>query len=166
MQDDRTGAVRLIGERARERVGGRVALQGNIDPSVLFAPPSAIRIEARAVLDSFGNHPGHVFNLGHGISQFTPPENVALEAVFSLSPDSRKLAFKAAGRLWVHSLESGESRDLTAAEGVPFWSPDSRFVGYPSQGKLKKIEATGGPKDDAGVDGHNDAAGNVSHNGS
>jgi eukaryotic-like serine/threonine-protein kinase len=77
--------------------------------------------------------------------QIPAPENVALEAVFSLSPDSRKLAFKAAGRLWVHSLESGESRDLTAAEGVPLWSPDSRFIAYPSQGKLKKIEATGGP---------------------
>jgi uroporphyrinogen decarboxylase len=62
---------------ARERVGHRVALQGNLDPSVLFAPPASIRIEARAVLDSFGNHPGHVFNLGHGISQFTPPEHVA-----------------------------------------------------------------------------------------
>jgi uroporphyrinogen decarboxylase len=63
--------------KARERVAGKVALQGNIDPSVLFAPPSTIRIEARAVLDSFGNHPGHVFNLGHGISQLTPPEHVA-----------------------------------------------------------------------------------------
>jgi uroporphyrinogen decarboxylase len=63
--------------RARERVGARVALQGNIDPNVLFAPPAAIREEARKVLDSFGNHPGHVFNLGHGISQFTPPEHVA-----------------------------------------------------------------------------------------
>jgi uroporphyrinogen decarboxylase len=63
--------------RARERVGARVALQGNIDPSVLFAPAPVIREEARKVLDSFGNHPGHVFNLGHGISQFTPPEHVA-----------------------------------------------------------------------------------------
>jgi len=63
--------------KARERVGSKVALQGNIDPSVLFAPPASIRMEARAVLDSFGNYPGHVFNLGHGISQFTPPENVA-----------------------------------------------------------------------------------------
>jgi uroporphyrinogen decarboxylase len=62
---------------ARERVGARVALQGNLDPSVLFAPPATIREEARKVLDSFGNHPGHVFNLGHGISQFTPPEHVA-----------------------------------------------------------------------------------------
>jgi len=65
-----------LGE-AREKVGTRVALQGNIDPNVLFAPPAAIRTEARAVLESFGNFPGHVFNLGHGISQFTPPENVA-----------------------------------------------------------------------------------------
>ncbi len=63
--------------RARERVGSRVALQGNLDPTVLFAPPEAVRAEARAVLDSYGNHPGHVFNLGHGISQFTPPEHVA-----------------------------------------------------------------------------------------
>ena len=63
--------------RARERVGSRVALQGNLDPTVLFASPDAIRAQARAVLDSYGNHPGHVFNLGHGISQFTPPEHVA-----------------------------------------------------------------------------------------
>ena len=63
--------------RARERVGSRVALQGNLDPTVLFAAPEAIRAQARAVLDSYGNHPGHVFNLGHGISQFTPPEHVA-----------------------------------------------------------------------------------------
>ena len=61
------------------------ALQGNIDPNVLFAPPEAIRAEVRRVLDSFGppHHypaaPGstHIFNLGHGISQFTPPEHVA-----------------------------------------------------------------------------------------
>jgi uroporphyrinogen decarboxylase len=76
--------------KARERVGGKVALQGNIDPSVLFAPPSTIRIEARAVLDSFGNFPGHVFNLGHGISQFTPPENVA-ELVDEVHRHSRTL---------------------------------------------------------------------------
>ncbi|MEO8297654.1 MAG: uroporphyrinogen decarboxylase [Burkholderiales bacterium] len=63
---------------ARERVGHRVALQGNLDPNVLFAPAAAIEAEARRVLDSFGPHPGHVFNLGHGISQFTPPEAVAV----------------------------------------------------------------------------------------
>ena len=69
---------------ARRRVGDRVALQGNLDPMALFAPPEAIQAEARAALDSFGAQRnadgslgGHVFNLGHGISQFTPPEHVA-----------------------------------------------------------------------------------------
>jgi uroporphyrinogen decarboxylase len=68
---------------ARAQVGGRVALQGNLDPNVLFAPPEAVAREARAVLDSFGRPQrpdgtwdGHIFNLGHGISQFTPPEHV------------------------------------------------------------------------------------------
>ena len=65
--------------KARAQVGGRVALQGNLDPNVLFAPPDAVREQVRAVLDSFGPpspNSGHVFNLGHGISQFTPPESV------------------------------------------------------------------------------------------
>ena len=82
--------------------------------------------------------------------QIPAPENTTLGPFPILSPDGRKLAFIAGGRLWVHSLESGESRDLTAAEDSPFWSPDSRFIGYPSQGKLKKIEATGGPSTDRG----------------
>ena len=62
--------------RARELVGDRVALQGNLDPAVLFAPPEVVAAQARQVLDAFGPHAGHVFNLGHGISQFTPPESV------------------------------------------------------------------------------------------
>ena len=68
---------------ARRRVDDAVALQGNLDPMVLFAPPEAVAAEARAVLDAFGNPlradgrcGGHIFNLGHGISQFTPPESV------------------------------------------------------------------------------------------
>lgn len=61
---------------ARERVGQRVALQGNLDPNALFAPPAAIEAEAKRVLDAFGPHNGHVFNLGHGISQFTNPDHV------------------------------------------------------------------------------------------
>ncbi len=62
---------------ARRRVGTRVALQGNLDPGALFAPPERVRQETRRVLDAHGPHPGHIFNLGHGISQFTPPENVS-----------------------------------------------------------------------------------------
>ncbi len=64
--------------RARALVGDKVALQGNLDPNVLFAPPEVVAAEARQVLDAFGAHPGHVFNLGHGISQFTPPESVSV----------------------------------------------------------------------------------------
>ena len=75
-----------IGE-ARKRVGDRVALQGNLDPVALAASPDAIRREVRAVLDDFGAHPGHVFNLGHGITPDIKPENVALlvDTVHALS---------------------------------------------------------------------------------
>jgi uroporphyrinogen decarboxylase len=66
-----------IGE-ARKRVGDRVALQGNLDPVVLAAGPEAIRREAESVLADFGPHPGHVFNLGHGITPDIDPGHVAL----------------------------------------------------------------------------------------
>ncbi|WP_396270692.1 uroporphyrinogen decarboxylase [Ideonella sp.] len=80
--------------QARAAVGHQVAFQGNLDPNVLFAPPEAIQREAIKVLDSFGrpqkadgSWDGHIFNLGHGISQFTPPEHVSalVEAVYSHS---------------------------------------------------------------------------------
>jgi len=61
---------------ARRCVGDKVALQGNMDPMALFAQPDAIQAEARRILDRFGKGSGHVFNLGHGVSQFTPPEHV------------------------------------------------------------------------------------------
>jgi uroporphyrinogen decarboxylase len=85
---------------ARHRVGGRAgtpgkALQGNLDPNVLFAPPEAIAAQTIAVLESFGkphtdtscSGPTHIFNLGHGISQYTPPEhvNVLVDTVHSHS---------------------------------------------------------------------------------
>jgi len=75
-----------IGE-ARKRVGSRMALQGNMDPMALFGTPEAIRSEAERILKAFGNGPGHIFNLGHGVSQFTSPDHVAalVEAVHSLS---------------------------------------------------------------------------------
>ena len=56
----------------------RVALQGNLDPAVLLAAPERVVAEALQVLKSFGaGHTGHVFNLGHGISQWTPPDHVS-----------------------------------------------------------------------------------------
>jgi uroporphyrinogen decarboxylase len=91
--------------RARALVGGEVggagkALQGNIDPNVLFAPPAQIEQQVARVLNSFGQPhtdpsttgPTHIFNLGHGISQFTPPEHVStlVEAVHNQSRAMRQ----------------------------------------------------------------------------
>ena len=62
---------------ARELAAGRVALQGNLDPATLLAPDQQVRAAARRVLDAFGAQPGHIFNLGHGISPKTPVDAVA-----------------------------------------------------------------------------------------
>jgi uroporphyrinogen decarboxylase len=62
---------------ARRLAAGRVALQGNLDPAALFAPPARVREAARKVIDRFGSDPGHVFNLGHGLHPRTPVESVA-----------------------------------------------------------------------------------------
>ena len=62
---------------ARKIAGERVALQGNLDPAALFAPPDRVRAAAREVIDAFGVAPGHVFNLGHGILTKTPIDSVA-----------------------------------------------------------------------------------------
>ncbi|MBZ0131338.1 MAG: uroporphyrinogen decarboxylase [Rhodocyclaceae bacterium] len=75
---------------ARKRVGDKVALQGNLDPVALFAQPEKIAQEACAILDAYGPGSGHVFNLGHGISQFTPPEHVTA-LVNAVHEHSRKL---------------------------------------------------------------------------
>jgi uroporphyrinogen decarboxylase len=73
---------------ARARVGERVALQGNLDPCILLAQPDRIRAEVEAVLRSYGNGNGHVFNLGHGILPSTPPAHAGamIDAVRELSP--------------------------------------------------------------------------------
>jgi uroporphyrinogen decarboxylase len=85
--------------QARARVGDRVALQGNLDPMVLFAEPKQIEAEVAKALESFGlphtdagQGAGHVFNLGHGISQFTPPDHVTalVQAVHDYSRAMRQ----------------------------------------------------------------------------
>jgi len=83
--------------QARARIGARCAIQGNLDPMALMAEPEQVGAEARRVLDRFGapgEGSGHVFNLGHGISQFTPPENVSalVEAVHRYSRELRSRA--------------------------------------------------------------------------
>jgi uroporphyrinogen decarboxylase len=82
---------------ARARVGHRVALQGNLDPNVLFAGPAQIEAEVVRTLESFGppmnadgSAAGHIFNLGHGISQHTPPESVEV-LVQAVHAHSRRL---------------------------------------------------------------------------
>lgn len=60
---------------ARQRVGNKVALQGNMDPSMLYAPIPRIEQEVERILGEFGHGEGHVFNLGHGIHQFADPEH-------------------------------------------------------------------------------------------
>ena len=90
---DNVKSIAAAGEKAK-------ALQGNIDPNILFAPPAQIATEVHRVLDSFGKPhtdthttgPTHIFNLGHGISQFTPPEHVSalVDAVHSHSRFLRK----------------------------------------------------------------------------
>ncbi len=72
---------------ARRRVGNKVALQGNMDPAVLYASPATIRAEVKRILKDFGDHSGHVFNLGHGITPEVDPEHarVFIEAVHEFS---------------------------------------------------------------------------------
>jgi uroporphyrinogen decarboxylase len=73
---------------ARTRVGEQVALQGNMDPTMLYASPAAIRQEVGNILESYGSGPGHIFNLGHGVTPEVNPDHVAafVDAVQELSP--------------------------------------------------------------------------------
>lgn len=86
---------------AREMTAGSVALQGNLDPIALFARPETLHQEVARVLDSYGHGPGHIFNLGHGIQQHTPPDHVAalVQAVRALSPAYHKPASPASSPL-------------------------------------------------------------------
>jgi uroporphyrinogen decarboxylase len=72
---------------ARARIGASVALQGNMDPAILYASPVSIRAEVARILKAFGTGSGHVFNLGHGITPDVDPANVAvfIESVHELS---------------------------------------------------------------------------------
>jgi uroporphyrinogen decarboxylase len=74
--------------RARDMVGSYVALQGNLDPAMLYAPPERIRSGVRTILEKFGEGPGHIFNLGHGILPDIPVEHAKafVQAVKEESP--------------------------------------------------------------------------------
>ncbi|MDQ7010662.1 MAG: uroporphyrinogen decarboxylase [Mariprofundaceae bacterium] len=74
-------------DEARRRVGDRVALQGNMDPTILYAKPERIRAEVKDILAKFGHGNGHVFNLGHGITPDVPPEH-AIEFIRAVQEES------------------------------------------------------------------------------
>jgi len=75
-------------QAARQQIGSRVSLQGNMDPSMLFASPARIRSEVKAILAAYGHGSGHIFNLGHGITPGVNPDHVTafVEAVQEFSP--------------------------------------------------------------------------------
>ncbi len=75
---------------ARQRVGDKVALQGNMDPGALYGTDATIGAEVQRILEGFGNNPGHVFNLGHGIHQHVNPDNVKI-LVDAVHQQSKKL---------------------------------------------------------------------------
>jgi uroporphyrinogen decarboxylase len=96
LQRDAGGSVigldwRVDLDRAWERLGDEVAVQGNLDPVVLLAPPEEIESQARRILAQAGGRPGHIFNLGHGILPQTPVDNVRalIDIVHDHSPASR-----------------------------------------------------------------------------
>lgn len=74
--------------QARQRVGDKVVLQGNMDPAVLYSQPASIRAEVARILDSYGHGGGHIFNLGHGITPSVHPDHAKafIDAVVELSP--------------------------------------------------------------------------------
>jgi len=80
-----------------------------------------------------------------------PPEKTSFGGTFAVSPDGRRVVLPGTSegktQLWVHALDSLSAQPLAGTEEAtaPFWSPDSRFIGFFSSGKLKKIEAAGGP---------------------
>src|SRR3546814_11877730 len=96
--------------QVRQRLGDSVALQGNLDPMAMFGGEAAIRAQARKVIDDFGviGNGGHVFNLGHGISRFTPPAavQVLVDAVHTYSRSKQYFCLQTRGK----TLRSEERR--------------------------------------------------------
>ncbi len=96
-------------------MGKRVALQGNLDPVVLLTTPEAVCEQARIVLDAAGSSPGHVFNLGHGITPTTPPENVAALVDFVHTESQKRLAPR---RLFARGSNRAKPRRYWLREGL------------------------------------------------
>ncbi|HEY3124597.1 MAG TPA: protein kinase, partial [Thermoanaerobaculia bacterium] len=130
----------IAARRSRERVAWILA--------ALFGIGLALTLPLSLLRRPRGSGEGRALKLS-----VLPPEKAAfVPGMIALSPDGSRLAFVAGGAegknlLWVRPLDSLEARPLPATEGAyaPFWSPDSRFLAFFAEGKLKKIEASGGP---------------------
>ena len=121
-----------LSKQAREAVAGRVALQGNLDPSALFAPPETLRAETLRVLESYGEGPGHVFNLGHGITPDVHPDRVALlvETVRAVRPLARSARLsRSAGRSAAQFVAQCAAQDL-ADVGLGQLAAEINMLGY------------------------------------
>jgi hypothetical protein len=129
----------------------------NVDPAAvqpaattqLLWPAVALALIAMAVAAAWWVWPKPTAPARATRFQVTLPEGVEFSQYVSVSPDGHKLVFNATGArtgLWIHDLDTLEWRKLPGTEGgrSPFWSPDSRFLGFASGNELKKIEVAGG----------------------
>jgi serine/threonine protein kinase len=135
-----TGAAAVVPPRRRRREWLAWGVAG-----LLFLMTLFLSNEVRRVRTTDQAEPVHSF--------LDPPENTSFRltgddsAPIALSSDGKRAVFGAGGKLWVHSLESGAVAALAGTEGgrFPFWSPDTRSIGFFSGGKLRVVEASGGP---------------------
>jgi eukaryotic-like serine/threonine-protein kinase len=79
--------------------------------------------------------------------EIPPPDKTTFDNALQLSPDGRHLMFATSGEIWVRSLDTLQARKIApwSENPVPFWSPDNRFIAFQQDGKLKKVDITGGP---------------------
>jgi len=142
LEKDPNKRLRDIGDAWR--VGQGHALPAKISKLAWIAPAVLALALATVSFVHFSEKPAA--SVAPMRFQIPSPDNTPL-GYFDVSPDGRRLAFVAGNQMWVRSLETGDSRVLASnTHGVPFWSPDSRFIGYLSGEPLKltKIEVNGG----------------------
>ncbi len=154
LEKDAKQRLRDIGDAWRllegETLAPASAVQSDIQRPAWLWPVSAAVLAATTLMLAFVHFREKPPTPERLRFQVPAPGKSGFNGVFNLSPDGRQLAYisiDSEGRslLWVHSLDSGESRSLGNATGSPFWSPDSRFIGFEVSGTLRKVAASGGP---------------------
>jgi Tol biopolymer transport system component len=171
LQKDRSKRLRDLGD-------ARLVMDGALAHPQTAAAPRRSRWRAAAVvlaaaLAGAAAAAYAMWQVGHATAdlpvvrfQVPPPPRSAFAPFFALSPDGRHLAFTAYDQgnatLWVHSFDSGQSRVLPgtgSVTGAPFWSPNSRSIGFVALGRLRRIDLVGGAPEEIGrVDGYTGGA--------